>query len=111
VSSLRVPPGVVPGPLASEASVLPHSHLLPYDHVLYASRDKNADNLKAYLADHVHANNFKRFVEHNPNTNFSSKPWCRIKTELPQLYREIKTVKNGSGLIKFLPDNKQDLVR
>jgi len=29
VSSSRVPPGVEPGPLASEASVLPHSHLLP----------------------------------------------------------------------------------
>jgi len=38
-----------------------------YDHVLKASRDKTADNLKAYLADPVHANNSKRFVKHNPN--------------------------------------------
>jgi len=54
-----------------------------YDHVLKASRDKTADNLKAYLANPVHVNNLKRFVEHNPDTNFSSNPWCRIKTELP----------------------------
>jgi len=36
-----------------------------YDHVLKASRDKTADNLKAYLADPVHVNNLKGFVEHN----------------------------------------------
>jgi len=78
-----------------------------YDYVLKASRDKTADNLKAYLADPIHANNFKRFVEHNPDTNFSSSPWRRIKTELPQLYSEIKTVKKGSGLIQFLPDSKK----
>jgi len=81
-----------------------------YDHVLKASRDKTADNLKAYLADPIHANNYKRFVEHNPDTTFSSNPRRRIKTELPQLYSEIKTAKKGSGLIKFLPDNKKDLV-
>jgi len=81
---------------------------------LSASRDKTADNLKAYLANPVHVNNLKVFVEHNPDTNFSSNPWHRIKTELPQLYSEIKTAiksKKGSGLITFLPDNKKDLVR
>ena len=85
-----------------------------YQHALNASRDKTADNLKAYLADPVHANNLKRFVEHNPDTNFSSNPWRRIKTELPLLYSELKTAKiskKGSGLIKFLPGNKNDLVR
>jgi len=80
---------------------------------LSASRDKTADNLKAYLTDPVHEINLKGFVEHNPDTNFSSNPWRRIKTELPQLYHEIKTAKTskkGSGLIKFLPDNKTNLV-
>ena len=41
-----------------------------YQHVLNASRDKTADNLKAYLADPVHANNLKLFVEHNPRRQF-----------------------------------------
>lgn len=88
--------------------------LTTYQHALSASRDKTADNLKAYFADPIHVNNLKRFVEHNPDTNFSSNPWRRIKTELPQLYSEIKAAKiskRGSGLIKFLPDNKTDLVR
>jgi len=60
----------------------------------------------------VHVNNSKGFVEHN--TNFSSNPWCRIKTELPQLYSEVTTAKTsnkGSGLIKCLPENKKYLVR
>jgi len=85
-----------------------------YDHVLKASRYKTADNLKAYLVNPVHANNLKGFVKHNPDTNFGSNPWRRNKTELPQLYSEMKTAKTskkGSGLIKFLPDNKHDLVR
>lgn len=85
-----------------------------YQHALNASRDKTADNLKAYFNDPEHVNNLIRFVEHNPDINFSSNPWRRIKTELPQLYREIKTAKTskkGSGLIKFLPGNKTDLVR
>ena len=37
--------------------------LATYQYALRASRDKTADNLKAYLADPVHANNLKRFVE------------------------------------------------
>jgi len=41
----------------------------------------------------VHANNSKGLVEHNTDTNFSLNPWLRIKTELPQLYSEIKTAK------------------
>jgi len=49
-----------------------------YQHALNASRDKTADNLKAYLADSVHGNNLKRFVEHNPDTNFNSNAWRRI---------------------------------
>jgi len=88
--------------------------LTTYQHALSASRDKTADNLKAYLADPVHVNNLKGFVEHNPDTNFSSNPWRRIKTELPLLYNEIKTAKTSkkrNGLIKFLPDNKNDLVK
>ena len=48
--------------------------LATYQYALSASRDKTADNLKAYLADPVHANNLKRFVEHNPDTNFNSNP-------------------------------------
>jgi len=37
-----------------------------YYYVLQALRDKTADNLKAYLANPVNANNFKRFVEIQP---------------------------------------------
>jgi len=66
-----------------------------YDHVLKASRDKTADNLKAYLTDPVHENNLKGFVEHNTDTNLSSNPWRRITTELPQLYSETKTAKTS----------------
>lgn len=88
-----------------------HAAQITYEHALNASRDKTSDNLKAYLADPVHAYNLKRFVEHNPDTNFSSNPWRRIKTEMPQYYSEIKTFKKGSGLFKFLPGNKKDLVR
>jgi len=69
--------------------------LATYEHALSALRDKSAENLKAYLADPVLANNLKGFVEHNPDTNFSVNPWRRIKTELPQLYSEMKTAKTS----------------
>jgi len=73
--------------------------LATYQHHLSASRDKTADNLKAYLADPVHVNNLKGFVEHNPDTNFSANPWRRIKTELPRLYSEMKTVKTSKKVV------------
>jgi hypothetical protein len=59
-----------------------------------------------------------KFVELNPNINFSSNPWKRIKSMNPGLYNELKQIKKektGKGLscgcksVKFLPDNKKDL--
>jgi hypothetical protein len=79
-----------------------------YEHV---SKLVSADELKAYLSNDTNANNLLRYVELNPKTNLKSNPWRRIRTELPDFYKEIKTLKKGTGLMKFLPSGKTDLIR
>jgi formate dehydrogenase maturation protein FdhE len=64
-----------------------------YEHV---SKLVSADELKTYLSNDTNANNLLRYVELNPKTNLKSNPWRRIRTELPDFYNEIKTLKKGT---------------
>jgi hypothetical protein len=82
-----------------------------YEHV---SQLASADELKAYLSNDTNAKKLLRYVELNPKTSLKSNPWRRIRTQLPDFYNEIKsakTQKKGTGLIKFLPSGKTDLIR
>jgi len=66
-----------------------------YDHVLKAPRDKTADNLKAYLEDPVHANNLKRFVEHNPTLILAQTPGTELKLSCLGYTVKLKQLKKG----------------
>jgi len=87
-------------------------------HMGFAS-DKEVERFQKEISNLDIQKHLLKYVEYNPNTNLSSRPWVRIRAYDTKLYDEIKkkrdhakdTDRTGSGFnkVEFLPDDSQDL--
>ena len=87
-------------------------------HMGFAS-DKEVEGFKKEIKNPDVQKHLLKYVEYNPNTNLSSRPWVRIRAYDTKLYNEIKskrdhakdTDRTGSGFnkVEFLPDDSRDL--
>lgn len=83
--------------------------------------DKDVDRFRKEISNADTQKHLLKYVEHNPNTNLSSRPWVRIRAYDSKLYNEIKMKRDhskdadrtGSGFnkVEFLPDDSRDLER